>query len=76
MPSVVASINLPVELWEKSKRYKLNRSAIARTAITLEIDRIENEEKAQMIAPTAKKTRSPDCTHSIQEVQHEFRRTG
>ena len=52
MPSVVASINLPVELWEKSKQYRINRSAIARNAIALEIDRIEN--KAQMIATAAK----------------------
>jgi len=44
MPNVVATINLPVEIWEKSKKYRLNRSAIARTAIALEIDRIEKEE--------------------------------
>jgi hypothetical protein len=53
MPNVVASINLPVSLWEKCQRYKLNRSAIARTAIALEIDRIENKE-AQMTAQAEK----------------------
>ena len=44
MPNVVATINIPVEMWEKSKKYRINRSAIARTAIALEIDRIEKEE--------------------------------
>ena len=67
MPSVVASINLPVKLWEKSKEYGINRSAIARNAIALEIDRIENVEKAQMIATAAKHDATTGPQHSSKE---------
>jgi len=65
MPCVTASINLPVELWEKSKRYKLNRSAISRNAIALEIDRIEN--KAQVTATAAKHDTITGLHHSSKE---------
>lgn len=67
MVSVTASINLPVEIWQKSKDYRLNRSAIARNAIALEIDRIENVEKAQMIATAAKHDAITGLHHSSKE---------
>jgi len=43
MPCVTASVNLPIEMWEKCRVYKINRSAIARDAIQKEIERIEKE---------------------------------
>ena len=66
MPNVVATINIPVTLWEKSKHYRLNRSEIARNAIALEIDRIENKE-AQMIATAAKHDATTRLQHSPKE---------
>jgi len=52
---VTASVNLPYALWEKSHRYKINRSAVARQAIAKECERIEKEIGAssrQASAPT------------------------
>jgi hypothetical protein len=43
MPSVTVSIHMPVDIYELSKKYRLNRSAISRNAIKAEIKRIEQE---------------------------------
>jgi post-segregation antitoxin (ccd killing protein) len=45
MPTITASIGIPLEMWEKCRRYKINRSAIARDAIAKEIENIESENK-------------------------------
>lgn len=54
MPVVTASIGLPIEMWEACRRYKINRSAVARDAIAKEIEKIEARD-------TSAKT-APDCT--------------
>jgi len=56
MPTVTASIGIPAEMWEKCRRYKINRSALARSAIEKEIERIENKARN-----TSAKT-APGCT--------------
>lgn len=43
MPTITASIGIPVEMWQKCQLYQINRSAIARDAIAKEIERIEKE---------------------------------
>jgi post-segregation antitoxin (ccd killing protein) len=56
MVTVTASIGISPVCWEKCRRYKINRSAIARVAIEKEIERIEKEAGASLPAstPTAK----------------------
>jgi post-segregation antitoxin (ccd killing protein) len=51
MPTITASIGITPEMWEKCRRYKLNRSAIARRAIEQEIERIETGVKSAKTAP-------------------------
>jgi post-segregation antitoxin (ccd killing protein) len=58
MALVTASINIPVEMWEKSRAYHINRSAVAREAIGKEIARIEQESKCQGTRPS----NHPDST--------------
>lgn len=43
MVSVSTTFSLPFDLWEKSKRYRLNRSEIARKAIAQAVQEIEQE---------------------------------
>lgn len=43
MPTITASIGLTVDMWQKCQKYGINRSAIARSAIGKEIERIEKE---------------------------------
>ena len=43
MATITVSVGLSPEMWEKSHRYGLNRSALARKAIGEEIERIERE---------------------------------
>jgi post-segregation antitoxin (ccd killing protein) len=43
MVTVTASIGIPIEMWQKCQKYRINRSAVARSAIGKEIERIEKE---------------------------------
>ncbi len=52
MVLVTVSINIPVEMWEKSRQYHINRSEISRGAIGKEIARIEKENKYRGTIPT------------------------
>ena len=52
MPTIACSVGLTPEQWEKTKRYRLNRSAIARRAIEDEIKRIEAGEPVKTAPAT------------------------
>jgi len=43
MPTICTSISLPYDVWDDSRKYRLNRSQIAKQAISNEIARIKSE---------------------------------
>jgi hypothetical protein len=68
MVSVPVSINIPVEMFEKSRTLRINRSAIARDAISKELDRIEKEKTG-----AAPSTVTAPAAHSPEAISEERR---
>jgi post-segregation antitoxin (ccd killing protein) len=67
MPTIACSVGLTPELWEKSRRYKINRSAVARKAIAEEVMRIEKETGATLAKESA------PASHPMKEDRYDLR---